>query len=207
MSSSRLKQGLQDFESSKKLQSHQADAGLLKANAQLTEEITLLRLRVLELEQAANTDPLIPIFNRRALLREIEKAQSAADRYKIVSTLIFFDLNDFKRVNDKYGHRIGDNLLLKIGNVLKSSVRDCDMVARLGGDEFGVLLFKTDPEIAKIKAAALSCRIADQHVLFPGTRVSVTAAWGVASCDPNKAVEQILDRADRSMYLDKYQKI
>ena len=206
MSSNRLKQSLQDSESSRKMQTHKADAHLLKVNNQLSEEITLLRLRVLELEQAANTDPLVPIFNRRAFLREVEKAQSIAERYNIVSTLVFFDLNDFKRVNDKYGHRIGDSLLLKIGNVLKTSIRDCDMVARLGGDEFGVLLFKTEVEIAKIKAAALSCRIADQHVLFPGSRVSVSAAWGVASCDPDKAVEQILDRADRSMYLDKYQK-
>ena len=206
MSSNRLKQGLQDSESSRKMQTHKADAHLLKVNNQLSEEITLLRLRVLELEQAANTDPLVPIFNRRAFLREVEKAQSVAERYNIVSTLVFFDLNDFKRVNDKYGHRIGDSLLLKIGNVLKTSIRDCDMVARLGGDEFGVLLFKTEVEIAKIKAAALSCRIADQHVLFPGNRVSVSAAWGVASCDPNKEVAQILDRADRSMYLDKYQK-
>jgi len=203
MNSLRLKRVLQDSATPLHARRIEADNELKDANADLTAEVARLRLRVLELEQAADTDPLIPIYNRRAFLREVARAQSVSDRYDFPSSLIFFDLDNFKTVNDKYGHRVGDTLLKKIGATLKSAIRDCDMVARLGGDEFGVLLFKTDAELAKVKAAALSCRIADQHILFPQEKISVSASWGVADCEAGKPVEQVLDRADRAMYMAK----
>jgi len=203
MSSPRLKRVLQDSGTPLHQRDVEADQELREANASLSAEIAKLRLRILELEQAANTDPLIPIYNRRAFIREVARAQSVMDRYDLPSTLIFFDLDNFKMVNDKYGHRVGDTLLTKIGTVLKSAIRQCDMVARLGGDEFGVLLFKTDMELAKVKAAALSCRIAGQNIPDPEGKISVSASWGVAPCEPGVVVEQILDRADRAMYMAK----
>lgn len=169
----------------------------------LLDEITVLKTRILTLEYAADTDPLVAVYNRRAFLREIERAQTVMARYDILSSLIFFDLNGFKLINDHYGHTVGDDLLVQVGDVLKSSVRDCDMVARLGGDEFGVLLFKTDEIIAKAKAATLSCAITSQ-VLEVGTdNISISAAWGVSACHPQDTVKQILDRADRAMYQTK----
>ena len=176
---------------------------LVEANTELSGEVARLRLRVLELERAADTDPLVPVYNRRAFMREIVRAQTVMARYDLLSTLIFFDLNAFKSINDRYGHGVGDDLLKKIGTVLLAGVRDCDMVARLGGDEFGVLLFKTDPKLARIKAATLSCRIAEQSVVMPTGKVSVSAAWGVAPCEPEDQPEQVLDRADRAMYMAK----
>ena len=176
---------------------------LIEENKTLNHEIARLRLRVLQLERAADTDPLVPVYNRRAFMREIARAQTVMARYDLPSTVLFFDLNDFKTINDRYGHSIGDALLQKIGNVLLSGVRDCDMVARLGGDEFAVLLFKTDLALAKAKAAALSCRIADQHVDMPTGKINVTAAWGVAPCEPGDSPVQVLDRADRAMYMAK----
>lgn len=121
----------------------------------------------------------------------------------MLSTLIFFDLNDFKSVNDRFGHGVGDQLLQMIGTVLHEGVRDCDMVARLGGDEFGILLFKSDVAVARAKAQALCCRIAEQTVDMPTGGVSITAAWGVAPCEPGDSVEQVLARADRAMYMSK----
>lgn len=203
MSSNRLTRVLQDSATPLHQRSLGADDALVQANADLSTEIARLRLRVLELEQAADTDPLVPVYNRRAFLREVGRAQTVMERYDMLSTVLFFDLDDFKCVNDQFGHKTGDILLKKIGTVLKSGVRDCDMVARLGGDEFGVLLFKTDLTVAKLKATALSCRIAEQHVILPEGRVSVSAAWGVAPCEPGDPVEHILDRADRAMYMAK----
>jgi len=181
------------------------DTDLVTENEELLSEIARLRLRVLELERAADTDPLVPIYNRRAFIREVERAQTVMSRYDILSSMIFLDLNGFKSINDRFGHGIGDELLKKVGNVLMSGVRSCDMVARLGGDEFGVLLFKTDPAIAKAKAATLSCRIAEQKVDMPTGDVGVTAAWGVAPCEAEDTPEQILSRADRAMYMAKRQ--
>jgi len=203
MSTSRLNRILQDASTPLHKRSENADATLIKANEELSGEIARLRLRILELERAADTDPLVPVYNRRAFLREISRAQTVMERYDLLSTIIFFDLNGFKSVNDRYGHGIGDQLLTMIGKVLESGVRDCDMVARLGGDEFGILLFKTDISVAKAKAQALSCRIAEQKVEMPTGDVTISAAWGVAPCEPGDTVEQVLARADRAMYMEK----
>lgn len=203
MNSPRLTRVLQDAAIPLHKRSPQANAALVKSNEDLSGEIARLRMRILELEHAADTDPLVPVYNRRAFLREIARAQTVMERYDMLSTLIFFDLNGFKAVNDRFGHGIGDQLLKMIGEVLQTGVRDCDMVARLGGDEFGILLFKTDVEVAHAKAQALSCRIAEQKISMPTGDVSIGAAWGVAPCEPGDSVEQVLARADRAMYMAK----
>lgn len=169
----------------------------------LLDEITVLKTRILTLEHSADTDPLVSVYNRRAFLREIERAQTVMARYDILSSMIFFDLNGFKQINDHYGHVVGDDLLIQVGDVLKSSVRDCDMVARLGGDEFGVLLFKSDEAVARAKAAALSCAITSQILEVGTDNVNISAAWGVSACYPEDTAKQILDRADRAMYKTK----
>lgn len=207
MSPTRLTRALQDAATPLHQRSAEADAILVRANEELTQDITQLRLRILELEHAADTDPLVPIYNRRAFLREISRAQTVMSRYDMLSTVIFFDLNGFKSVNDRFGHGIGDELLKMIGIVLQEGVRDCDMVARLGGDEFGVLLFKTDLKIARAKAQTLCCRIAEQTVDMPTGGINVSAAWGVAPCEPGDTVEQVLDRADRAMYMSKQSRV
>ena len=152
MKSTRLSSILQNASIPLRERSQDADEVLIKANADLNGEIARLRLRILELEHAADTDPLVPVYNRRAFMREVSRAQTVMERYDMLSTLIFIDLNEFKSVNDRFGHGIGDQLLKMIGSVLKAGVRDCDMVARLGGDEFGVLLFKSDVAVARAKA-------------------------------------------------------
>ena len=79
-------------------------AAMETENNRLRTEIAELRLQLLDLERAADTDPLIPVYNRRAFMREVTKAQSVMDRYDIASSMIFFDLNGFKKINDQYGH-------------------------------------------------------------------------------------------------------
>ncbi len=169
----------------------------------LLDEISLLKTRILNLEHAADTDPLVPVYNHRAFMREIERAQTMMDRYDIPSSVIFFDLNQFKSINDRFGHVIGDEMLTQIGIALKSSVRDCDMVARMGGDEFAILLFKTDETVARAKAASLACTIAEQKIEVGTEDVHLSAAWGVSMCHPQDTAKQILDRADRAMYTSK----
>ena len=203
MKPSRLTSVLQDAATPLHQRSADADGVLVKANEELAGEIAQLRLRILELEHAADTDPLVPVYNRRAFLREISRAQTVMKRYDMLSTLIFFDLNGFKSVNDRFGHGVGDQLLKMIGAVLQDGVRDCDMVARLGGDEFGILLFKSDVDVARAKAQTLCCRISEQTVEMPTGSISITAAWGVAPCEPEDSVEQVLARADRAMYMSK----
>ena len=174
-------------------------------NDRLTLELNQMRLRLLELERKADTDPLVPIYNRRAFMREVDRAKTVMLRYDILSCVIFFDLNGFKAINDQYGHSIGDQLLRFVGDALLDNVRSCDLVARLGGDEFGVILFKSTIEEAKAKAASLACRVAEVCVDMPTAKVCVSTAWGVAPCEAEDTAEQILARADRAMYVAKRQ--
>ena len=184
-------------------QSGVTDAMLLSDNRELSVEVARLRLRVLELERMADTDPMLSVYNRRAFMREVRRAQVVMSRYDILSTVVYFDLDGFKAVNDRYGHAIGDQLLARVSEVLQAGVRDCDMVARLGGDEFGVLLFKSGVEIARAKAGVLSCRLGQIGLDHPDGRVGISASWGVAPCEPDDTPEAVLDRADRAMYLSK----
>ncbi|MGB0905900.1 MAG: GGDEF domain-containing protein [Maricaulaceae bacterium] len=177
---------------------------VLKAeNVRLKAELVRLKSKFMTLECTADADALLPIYNRRAFMRELDRATTILARHDILSTMIFFDLNGFKAVNDRFGHAAGDELLQKISEVLEASVRSCDLAARLGGDEFGVLLFKTDVDTAKAKASALACRIAEQVIEMPTQRISVTTAWGVAPCEIDDTAKQILGRADRAMYVAK----
>ncbi len=162
-----------------------------------------LRTELLQQRHTADTDPLIDVYNRRAFIREIERAQTMMARYDILCCVLFFDLNGFKEINDQYGHAIGDRLLIQTGETLKAHVRECDMVARIGGDEFGVLLFKSDEKVGKAKASVLACRLAEQTLDIGGERVSISTAWGISGTYPDESAEQILHRADREMYLRK----
>lgn len=179
------------------------DKHLAARNRELSEEVTRLRLRVLELEASADMDPMLPIYNRRAFMREVSRAQSVKSRYGMESSIVFFDLDGFKFINDRYGHGIGDKILEQVAESLLSGVRQCDMVARLGGDEFGVLLFKSDQMIAKAKAGALACRIGDLSLQHPDGPIGIAASWGTAPCEPGDSATKVLERADRAMYLDK----
>ncbi len=170
----------------------------------LLDEIKALKAQISNLERTADSDPLVPVKNRRAFIRELERAQTIASRYQIMSCMIFFDLNEFKQINDYYGHSVGDELLIRIGQCLRNSVRDSDIVARLGGDEFGVILFKTTEDIAQTKAVILARQITKQRLVIQNREVSLTAAWGTAPCAADYSVQQILERADRAMYQNKF---
>ena len=173
----------------------------------LKAEITRLKAYVKELERSADTDPLIPVYNRRAFLRELSRAQSVLGRYSIMTSVIFFDLNDFKRVNDRYGHIIGDDLLVSIGQTLQGNVRNCDLVARLGGDEFGVLLFKTDDTLARKKAQSLADCIKETCIKMPTGKIGVSTSFGVAPVKTGVSPEIILSEADNDMYRNKRESV
>jgi len=169
----------------------------------LRAEIKRLKTYVKELEQDADADPLIPVYNRRAFIRELSRAQAVLSRYKIMTSVIFFDLNKFKSVNDRYGHAIGDELLIKVGTTLQKNVRDCDLVARLGGDEFGVLLFKTDQLTARTRAVSLARNISQIEISLPTSAIHVSTSWGVSVVKADVSPERIVSEADADMFRNK----
>lgn len=183
----------------------QADA-LARENAELRAELARLRARLAEAEGLADRDTLTPLFNRRAVMRELARSRDFAERYGGSASLAYFDLDGLKAINDRFGHAAGDAALLAVADQLRSHIRGSDMAGRMGGDEFAVILAQTNGFQAEAKAASLAAAIAGAAVddLGDGARVSVS--WGVAEIRPGVEPETIVAEADAAMYAARRQR-
>ncbi len=161
-------------------------------------DITAIKLRELQFEQQAERDSLTGLPNRAGAHRHL--AALLADRE--TATVMFIDLNEFKLVNDTYGHHTGDELLTKVSTRLRGAVRSNDMVCRLGGDEFVVICSDLQPD----RAESIRARIGE--VLAPPFQVGVNtirvgASVGCATSAPGSSVASLLRSADAEMYVAK----
>ncbi len=166
----------------------------------LRRELDRTHERLNHMEKLADLDPLAPIANRRAFVRELTRAISFAERYQSPSSLVYFDVNGFKAINDNYGHAAGDKALLHVASVLLERVRESDVVGRLGGDEFGVILAQTSETRAREKAMQLAEAIENEPVAWEGTDLLIKVAYGITTFQGGESVNDALAAADREMY-------
>lgn len=171
----------------------------------LRAEVKQSQSRVERLEQLADQDPLAPIANRRAFVREMSRIMAFSQRYGTASSVLYFDVDGLKAVNDTHGHSAGDALLLFIANLLLENVRESDIVGRLGGDEFGVLLAQADKAGANEKAESLAQAVADAEFIWQGNRLPLSVSYGAYSFKPGEDVTTALANADKAMYDNKRQ--
>jgi diguanylate cyclase (GGDEF)-like protein/PAS domain S-box-containing protein len=164
-------------------------------------DITARKKAELRLAWLADHDPLTGLFNRRRFEKELEDAIAGAKRYRHTGALLFFDLDQFKYVNDTSGHGAGDRLLVILSNSLPTLLRDVDVIGRLGGDEFGVILSHANADEAIHVAKKILSHISETE--FPcGDRVhKVSASIGVALFPEHGSdVQDLLARTDLAMY-------
>ncbi|CAN5129816.1 hypothetical protein BH09PSE2_BH09PSE2_11830 [soil metagenome] len=169
----------------------------------LKAEIARLKRRVAELELLADRDPLTPLLNRRAFLRELLRAQAFQARYGGEWALAFLDLDGLKHINDTHGHAAGDAALQAVAQTLIDHVRETDVVGRIGGDEFAVLLSHAAPEAARVKAADLVAQIAAEPLVFEGKSIPLSASVGVQAVEKGVSPPELIAAADAAMYLNK----
>jgi|RhiMetdeSRZDD1v2_1073273.scaffolds.fasta_scaffold172831_2 diguanylate cyclase (GGDEF)-like protein len=152
-------------------------------------------------ERQANTDGLTELPNRRHFEEALEGEISRAERFGGSLALILADLDDFKQVNDRYGHQAGDDVLQTFADILRATVREIDLPARYGGEEFAVLLPQTDLEgaqrLAERLCKALAARPMPTH---PGALVAVTASFGVAAFPDSPTPAALFAAADEALY-------
>ncbi|HEY1751177.1 MAG TPA: GGDEF domain-containing protein [Caulobacteraceae bacterium] len=166
----------------------------------LRSEMQRLKVRLLEAEAAADQDPLTSAKNRRAFLREVRRVAAFAQRYEIPASLVYFDLDDLKGVNDRFGHAAGDAALKAVASRLASHVRESDVVGRMGGDEFAVLLVQADLHTAHAKAEMLA-RLVESEPVSAGDWLSpIRVSWGVRQIDAVRDAEDLLADADAAMF-------
>lgn len=175
-------------------------AELARENAELRAELAALRARLAQAEGLADRDALTPLYNRRALMRELARILAAVQRYGGSASLVYFDLDGLKAINDRFGHAAGDAALRAVAERLIGQVRASDAAGRMGGDEFAVILAQTNGFQAEAKAAALAQAIAAAPVegLPPVVRLKVS--WGVAEIRAGSTPEAVVAEADAAMY-------
>jgi two-component system, cell cycle response regulator len=174
------------------------------------QDVGLIRIYVLvvtqrkqaeeEIHILATTDSLTGITNRREFTTILTREVNRAKRYSAPLSLIMYDLDLFKRVNDTFGHDVGDYVLQAVTNLVKEKIRVNDVVARWGGEEFMVLMPQSDIQAAKNAAEKLRQAIAGHHF----DKVDgLTASFGVAAFESKDGLNSLLKRVDDALYLAK----
>lgn len=176
---------------------------LMSEVAELRRELQKTRDRLDEVEKTADRDQLLPLLNRRAFVRELTRTIAYTGRYTTPATLLYFDLNGFKAVNDTYGHTGGDAVLGHFATVLLDNVRDSDVVGRLGGDEFGVLLSHAGLEQGMKKADKLAETLNASPAEWDGKSIPIGFSYGAFELKGEDSADGAIARADEAMYANK----
>lgn len=151
-----------------------------------------------QIKRQSKSDALTGCLNKAGFSEQLQAEIDRSRRYRHVFSLIYFDCDDFKSVNDSMGHHAGDMLLSEVGSLMKTYLREVDSVGRLGGDEFAALLPESDAEAAQIAVEAMK-RALDEQMLEHGWQVSFS--MGIATFDtPPESAAKALQTADTLMY-------
>ena len=181
-------------------QESRTSAELLEEIGRLKADVARLEKQVGELDRLAHLDALVPIANRRGMLRELETMIARHERYDTPAAVLFVDLDGLKMLNDSFGHEGGDAALVHVGQHLQRGVRSTYCVARLGGDEFCILLDHADEARAIETAGRLANLVAGDDFLFNGQPVPLSVAIGLTVVERGDTPVRVLARADQAMY-------
>jgi diguanylate cyclase (GGDEF)-like protein len=169
----------------------------------LRRELKETKQRLEDTEKTADQDQLVPLMGRRAFVRELMRSISFAGRYGTPATLVYFDLDDFKKINDTYGHMAGDAVLMHVADTLLAHVRDSDTVARLGGDEFGVILSHAELAQGQAKADQLAAALGKSPPIWKGKAIATSFSYGTFELKAGDSADDAIARADEAMYAHK----
>lgn len=184
------------------IQNRGENAGLFLKFEDVTES-EVMKKRLFEM---ATTDELSGLNNRRSFREGMEEAFLRAKRYNENLSVLTIDIDFFKRVNDTYGHMVGDQVIKEIAKELLKSFRESDIVGRIGGEEFAVVMIKTDKEQGFHKAELFRKAVEDKLIEFDGYGVNVTVSIGLAELDIDmNNFDNLLNQADNSLYVAKDQ--
>lgn len=179
------------------IQTHMIDE-VNKANSMITQ----LSAQVKELETKSNLDSLTKVFNRGALNTYLTKLCSQ-DNLKYDVHLLILDIDDFKLINDKYGHVAGDKILIFIANILKKTLRDGDKVFRYGGEEFVIILNRIEDEQCKVITNRILKLISGNKLIYKGQNIGVTISIGTTKYVNHDTPDTFIHRADKALYIAK----
>ncbi len=191
-----------------------AFTGMLLVMVMMASEVTALKVAferrrdrlndaMEQLAELAMRDELTGLYNRRYIMDVLARQKALADRGHLGFTLCYCDLDHFKRINDRYGHHVGDAALGDFAEVARSVVRSADYVARLGGEEFLLVLVGAGTDTAHAVAERLCERSRLLALIADEPDYRLTVSVGVASYRPGERLQDVIQRADRALYAAK----
>ncbi|MDA3835353.1 MAG: GGDEF domain-containing protein [Spirochaetales bacterium] len=188
--------------------SFKTDEEISKKKRELSIENLKLRLEIEELKKVSFIDAATEIHNKRYLQIRLGEEFARARRYGSPLSSIFIDMDDFKSVNDIYGHIIGDRLLKEVASVLEDLCRSEDVLVRFGGEEFVILMSDTGNSEAVVLAERIRKKIEEHLFSYEDINISVSASLGVSTLNNGdfeyvSDPEQLIRMADRAMYMVK----
>jgi diguanylate cyclase (GGDEF)-like protein len=176
------------------IQSHLSDE-VSRAN----QVIGTLMEQIKKLETKTTLDPLTKVYNRYALHEHLKTLLSKQNGHFDIFALMV-DVDDFKKINDQFGHIAGDKVLIFIAKLLKKALRDGDRVYRFGGEEFIILLNRTDDEGARMVGERLLSLCRNNKPLFQNQQIAVTLSIGLTKIVSDDTMDKIIDRSDTALY-------
>lgn len=159
--------------------------------------------RLQELESQVDIEPVTGLYNRRAFIRKLDWSLSMFERYGHHFSLVYFDLNNLKSINDRYGHAAGDMAIRHTARILSQNMRESDFLARIGGDEFVMIMHYATENAAIRRAKRMADKVLESRFMFNGQPLSISVASGVYTIREGDNAESALHHADVAMYKDK----
>lgn len=165
--------------------------------------ITRLKLEIEKLERESNIDPLTKTYNRRVLIKDLEDILEVGKERTLDMQVILFDADDFKNINDTFGHIAGDKTLIYITRLIQNSIRKGIRIYRYGGEEFIIILNRTPLEAGEKVAERIIKNADESKLLYKGNTIHLTLSAGITNHLKGDTAETIIDRADNALYLAK----
>ena len=178
-------------------------SALIEKLDDVSRELSHTKESLTEMERLVDVDCVVPIANRRAFMRRLSWALNMHERYAHPSTILYFDLNNFKEINDVHGHAAGDAAIHHVSQLLATAARESDFLARIGGDEFAIIMYYANDDAARKRGAKIVEKLAQTPFAFGGKLIQVTSAYGCYTLHKGDDAESAMAAADMSMYVDK----
>ena len=169
---------------------------------EMNNSTATLESRTKQFKQLSSIDPLTKLANRRSMMEKLNISMHLLRKDKKIFSLILGDIDDFKKVNDTYGHDCGDKVLIMVAETISSQMRDGDFVCRWGGEEI-LILVNGNAEAAKSLGERILEKIRSKEVIYDNQSVKVTMTFGVAEANESFRIEDFIQKADNRLYYGK----
>ncbi|MEA1955279.1 MAG: GGDEF domain-containing protein [Campylobacterota bacterium] len=166
----------------------------------LSKKIQDLEVELVQAKESSKEDFLTKLYNKRALDEHMQIKEGEFERYGHNYSIVMFDLDHFKNVNDNFGHAAGDAVLAAFAKILKKETRNVDIVGRFGGEEFMAILEETDSKGGFVFAEKVRKNVQKARFMYKGERIAVTVSCGVCERKSNSSLKNTVNSSDENLY-------